>query len=125
MFITLKLNKNEKLNTFEYEDIKSYMYYTQKVLNNIMGFNDISAWASKAQETLNGKGYPNKIMAKDLSFKDRLLAVIGIYSSLVSKKAYRDAYTHEEAIEIMSSFENKLDMAIIADINKILKFIEN
>lgn len=119
------LNKNEKLNTFEYEDIKSYMYYTQKVLNNIMGFNDISAWASKAQETLDANGYPNRVMAKDLSFKDRLLAVICVYSSLVTNKPYRDANIHEKAIEIMSTFENKLDKAIIADINKILKFIEN
>ncbi len=65
------LNKKEPLTSNEYEIIKAYPYYSKKILNNIMGFNDIAVWASKVQERVDGNGYPLGLSAKDLSLKDR------------------------------------------------------
>ena len=116
------LNKTTKLNENEYEIVKSYPYYTKKALSNIMGFNDISIWASNVQETLDGKGYPFGRSGKDLSLKDRLLAVLNIYESLSQEKSYRKAFSKDEAIKIMYKMveEGKLDKAIIGDINEVL-----
>ena len=113
--------KKSKLDENEYEIVKSYPYYTNKILSSIMGFNDISNWASKVQETLDSKGYPNQIDAKDLSFKDRLLASLNIYNSLRSTKVYREQYSHLEAIEMMKklAINNKIDKSIVEDFNTI------
>lgn len=63
------MKKIDELLPNEYAKIQSYPYYTQLVLNNIMGFNDISSWASTVQERLDGSGYPYCLESKDLSLK--------------------------------------------------------
>lgn len=117
------LNKSDKLTSNEYEVVKAYPYYTKKILSNLMGFNDITNWASRVQETIDGEGYPYKLSAKDLSLKDRLMAALNVYQSLRSKKFYRDRFSHEDSIKIMEDLANskKLDMAIVNDINNQLK----
>ncbi|ADG93459.1 putative metal dependent phosphohydrolase [Arcobacter nitrofigilis DSM 7299] len=117
------INKKTKLETWEYEEIKSYPYYTKKVLSNIMGFDDISSWASKVQEKPNGKGYPFCLKGKDLSLKDRLLAVVNSFSALSSTKSYRKAYNKAEAIKILKDSAQKddsYDLSIIEDLEKVL-----
>lgn len=115
------LNKKTKLTLNEFEQIKAYPFYTKKVLSNIIGFNDISTWASNVQETLDSKGYPYGLHGKDLSFKDRLLSSLNIYYALKSEKQYRKAYSHMEAISIMKELviSDKLDKSIVEDMNKI------
>ncbi|TLP36327.1 HD domain-containing phosphohydrolase [Arcobacter arenosus] len=114
------LNKPGNLNESEFEIMKTYPYYTKKILTNLMGFNDISNWASRAQERVDGKGYPYKLSGKDLSLKDRLMAVLNVYQSLTTKKSYRDKYNHKEAINIMLelSEEGTLDKTIVKDVKK-------
>ena len=113
------LEKEGKLSEQEYEVIKAYPFYTKKVLSNIMGFNDINTWACKIQESLNANGYPFGFSANELSLKDRLLAVSNIYHALKSKRVYRDALNHNEAIKIMRKMANdlKLDKAIVEHID--------
>ena len=117
------LNKTSKLKDEEYEIIKAYPYYTKKILNNIMGFNDISKWASRFQECLDGSGYPSRLSAKDLSLKDRLMAVLNVYQALRTKKAYRDEHMHEDSIKIMLELANnsKLDIATVKHLSEQLK----
>lgn len=113
------INKSDKLSENEYEVIKSYPYYTKKILSNLMGFNDITNWACRVQESIDGTGYPYKLSGKDLSLKDRLMATLNIYYSLSTKKNYRDAFSHKEAISIMNKQVNdgKLDKGIVEDLN--------
>jgi len=117
------LNKKEELSKNEYELIKSYPYYTKKILSNIIGFADIVSLSSRVQESINGEGYPFNYEAKDLSLKHRLLSILVVYNALLSTKFYRKAYCHEEAIEIMNEMANKgqLDSSIIRDIDEVLK----
>lgn len=112
------LEKKEKLTSNEYEVVKAYPYYTKKILSNLIGFNDITNWASRAQETIDGEGYPYKLTGKDLSLKDRLLAVLNVYQSLRTKKSYREAYSHKTSISMMRDLakNKKIDISIVNDI---------
>ena len=87
-----------------------------------MGFNDISLSTSKVQEFLDGTGYPFSLEAKDMSFKDRLLVSLNIYTSLQNNKKYAKAYSHNETINILKELSNnkKLDGTIIDDIDSVL-----
>ncbi len=112
------IHKNKALSKNEYEVIKSYPYYTKKVLNNIIGFSDITNWACRIQERLDGSGYPFKLSGKDLSLKDRLMAILSVYHALLTKKTYRDAYGKEEIFQILrkEAEQSKLDKAIVEDL---------
>lgn len=81
------LDKKENLTLLEVEKIKAYPYYTKKMLSPIMGFADITSWAIKVQERLDGSGYIYGLEAKDLAFKDRVLTVISAYNALREKKS--------------------------------------
>lgn len=117
------LNKKEPLTSNEYEIIKAYPYYSKKILNNIMGFNDIAVWASKVQERVDGNGYPLGLSAKELSLKDRLMNTLNVYHALKEPKVYRVAFSHEKAIEIMKNEakEGKLDMSLVEDFDRFFK----
>ncbi len=115
------LHKKSKLSIQEYEIIKSYPYYTKKILNNIMGFTNISSLASKVQETLDVNGYPYKIKSSDLSFNDRLMATLNIYIQLISTKPYRKSFSQAKSFLIMQTLVNnkKIDESIVNDLKKI------
>jgi HD-GYP domain-containing protein (c-di-GMP phosphodiesterase class II) len=87
-----------------------------------MGFNDIALLSSKIQESLDSSGYPYKLSAKEMSFKDRLLSTLNIYTSLRQEKKYRKAYSHNEVINILKDMSNnkKVDFSIVKDLDIIL-----
>jgi len=101
--------------------LKSNIYHNKNALRSIYGFDNISKWATRHQEQLDGDGYPSKIEASELSLKDRLMAVLNIYNSLLDEKYYRSAFSHEEAIEILNIKAKNyyLDKAIVNDISEI------
>ncbi len=117
------LNKQNSLDDNEYEEIKAYPYYTKKVLSNIIGFNDLCSYAYKVQEQIDANGYPFSLEAKDLSLKDRSLALVNIYTALTSNKPYRKAYTKKEAFDILEQKvkENRVDETIVNDFKEIFK----
>ena len=117
------LEKVDELNIYEIEKIRTYPYYTKKILQNIIGFADITSWAIKVQERLDGTGYISALRAKDLNFKDRLLQTLNAYNALREDRVYREFFNHDEAIEILKfeASENRFDIAIIEDLDKILK----
>lgn len=116
------LEKKEPLSDEEKEQIKSYPYHTKRVLNSIMGFSDICNLSFKAQERLDGSG-TFALTSKDLSFKDRLLICLVIYSALRETKTYRDSFSHQKAIEIMQNMvkANEIDESIVDIFDKILE----
>lgn len=115
------LTKNTPLEKNEYEIVKSYPYYTKKILSNIIGFNDITNWASKIQEYIDGSGYPYSINGKDLSLKDRLMAITYIFTALTTSKPYRNSFKKDEAFSILEQLasNSKIDKAIVEDFIKI------
>lgn len=117
------LEKVDELDIYEIEKIRTYPYYTKKVLQNIIGFSDILSWATKVQERLDGSGYLSGLSAKDLNFKDRLLQTLNAYNALREDRVYREFFNHNEAIEILKfeASENRFDMAIIEDLDRVLK----
>jgi HD-GYP domain-containing protein (c-di-GMP phosphodiesterase class II) len=117
------LEKEQELDIYEIEKIKTFPYYTQKILQNIIGFADIASCAAKIQERLDGSGYSSALLGKDLTFKDRLLQSINAYNSITQNRVYREHFSHDETIEILKfeASESKFDLAIIEDIDKVLK----
>ena len=54
-------------------------------------------------EKWNGKGYPEGISGDTIPLAGRLMAVADVYDALISKRVYKEAFPHEEAVRIIAS----------------------
>lgn len=52
-------------------------------------------------EKWNGEGYPYGLKGKEIPLSARVMTVADVYDALISKRVYKEAYSHEEAVEIM------------------------
>lgn len=52
-------------------------------------------------ERWNGTGYPTGISGEDIPLCARILSIADVYDALTSKRSYKEAYSHEKAIEII------------------------
>jgi putative two-component system response regulator len=52
-------------------------------------------------EKWNGKGYPRGLAGEDIPLAARIMAVADVYDALVSKRVYKDAFSHEKAVAII------------------------
>ncbi|ROV59462.1 phosphohydrolase [Vibrio ponticus] len=64
----------------------------------------VPRYASTHHETLNGRGYPRKLSASDLSIPERILAIADIFEALTAAdRPYKKAKPLSVAIDIMHS----------------------
>jgi len=52
-------------------------------------------------ERWDGSGYPKGLKGTDIPLSARIMAVADVYDALRSKRVYKKAYTHEEAVNII------------------------
>ena len=52
-------------------------------------------------EWWDGTGYPEGLKGTDIPLSARIMAVADVYDALRSKRVYKEAYTHEEAVTII------------------------
>lgn len=52
-------------------------------------------------EKWNGKGYPQGLEGENIPLAARLMAVADVYDALISKRPYKEAFPHEQAMEII------------------------
>ena len=52
-------------------------------------------------ERLDGSGYPRGLVGDELDLATRILAVCDVYDALVSRRAYRPAWSREQALDLL------------------------
>jgi HD-GYP domain-containing protein (c-di-GMP phosphodiesterase class II) len=116
------LEKPDKLDTFEFDEIKKHTYFTRLALDKIPGFEDISNWAANHHEKLNGKGYPESLTAEALDFESRLMGVVDIYQALTEERPYRRGLSHKETMKTIHSMANGdfIDDQIARDVDNVI-----
>ena len=115
------LEKPDRLTDEEFSRMKDHAAATRYVLSRISGFEDICEWASNHHEKLDGSGYSQGLMARDLSFEDRLMACADVYQALTVKRPYKDGLSHPKAIALMRNMakDGKIDVDIVEDMGKV------
>ena len=117
------LEKPGSLTSIEFNRIKNHAYWTYMLLSDIPNIEDIRDWASRHHEKLNGSGYPFGLKESDLSFEDKLLAVIDIYQALIEKRSYKKEFTEYDTFAILRQMvnDNLIDGRIVNDLIKVYK----
>lgn len=115
------LEKTEKLSESEYSYVKTHVDATYQVLRKAKGLSDVTAWASRHHEKLNGSGYPHGLFAKDLSHEERLMTCCDIYQALTEDTPYKKALSHKNAISVMRDMvtRGEIDSSIVSDMDSI------
>ena len=104
----LILNKPGKLTEDEFNIIKRHCDKGEMVISRIIERvdNDVFLYHAKRfaayhHEKWNGAGYPRGLSGRDIPLEGRILAIADVYDALVSKRPYKERFTHEQAVEII------------------------
>jgi putative two-component system response regulator len=54
-------------------------------------------------EKWDGTGYPNGLKGDNIPIAARFMALADVYDALISKRVYKEAMSHEKAVEIILS----------------------
>lgn len=95
------LLKSGSLNGEEYEEVKKHSEIGTEIIKPFRFFNEVILIVRHHHEKYDGTGYPDGLKGKDIPLGSRILAIADCYDALTSKRAYRDAYSPGEAINIM------------------------
>jgi putative nucleotidyltransferase with HDIG domain len=72
-------------------------------------------------ERLDGSGYPRGLGAPDLDIETRILALCDVFDALLSKRVYRDAWTLEDALGLISRESGtKFDPACVNALERVI-----
>jgi HD-GYP domain-containing protein (c-di-GMP phosphodiesterase class II) len=96
------LNKPGPLDDDEYVAVQEHPDNGYRLLHELGGFTDaVRQLVRDHHERLDGEGYPRRLSAQQIDLDTRILTVCDVYDALMSKRVYRDAWTHEEAMELL------------------------
>jgi len=115
------LEKPGALTSIEYNRVKNHAYWTYLLLSEIPDIEDIKNWAGRHHEKLDGSGYPFGLKESDLSFEDKLLAVIDIFQALIEKRSYKKEFKLYDTFAILRQMarDNFIDSKIVEDVIKV------
>lgn len=113
------LEKPANLSRNEFKIVKKHVYYTYTILKKIRGIGEIYEWAGLHHERLNGKGYPFKRTALELSFGSRIMAVSDIFTAISEDRPYRKGMNKKKALKVLDGMARRNE--IDGDILSILK----
>lgn len=122
------LLKPGRLTKEEFEVMKTHTTKGAEILNfisNVLDKDFAEASLNIAtyhHERIDGRGYPKGLVGDEIPLCAQIVSVADVYDALVTKRVYKDAYSHEEATkmiiagecgtfskELLASFKNVCD----------------
>lgn len=100
---TQLLEKPGVLSPEEYTVMKSHVYYTKLILNQVPGLELVAKWAGNHHERLDGGGYADRIAGHELSLEERLVSVCDVYQALTEERPYRSGESPARALGVIES----------------------
>lgn len=103
------LLKPGKLTPEEFEEMKAHTIYGEEVISNLeqMAGSPTSFLscakeiAGSHHEKYDGSGYPRGLVGDNIPLAGRIMAIADVYDALISKRVYKDAISHSDAMQIM------------------------
>jgi HD domain len=96
------LKKPGSLTPAEFELVEEHPERGRRLLRELGGFDDrVLRLVRDHHERLDGSGYPNGASADELDLDTRILSVCDVYDALLSRRVYREAWSHEQAVALL------------------------
>ena len=96
------LDKPGPLDDDEYAVVQEHPDRGFRLLHELGGFTEaVRQLVRDHHERLDGAGYPRGLSAQEIDLDTRILTVCDVYDALMSKRVYRDAWTHDDAMRLL------------------------
>jgi cyclic di-GMP phosphodiesterase len=102
------LLKPASLTREEFEEMKNHTLIGRTIINEAekdLGSNSFLHMAREISEShhenWDGTGYPHGLKGKQIPLSARLMTVADVYDALVSKRPYKEPFTHKQAMDII------------------------
>lgn len=126
------LNKPGRLTKEEFEIMKQHTVKGCEILQKIPDMIDKDIYkysydiCRHHHERWDGKGYPDGLSGDDISIWAQVVSVADVYDALTSKRVYKEAYSHETAINMIfngecGAFNPKVLNVLRMHMDKIIK----
>lgn len=117
------LNKEGKLTDEEFQIIKSHtligfnvLEEARKEIKDESLYDLAQEMARHHHEKWDGSGYPDGLKGEDIPLSARVMALVDVYDALMSKRPYKEAYSHGKSIEIIRESSGTHFDPIIVDV---------
>jgi HD-GYP domain-containing protein (c-di-GMP phosphodiesterase class II) len=116
------LKKPGPLDDDEYAVIQEHPERGHRLLAGLGGFPDaVRQLVRDHHERLDGSGYPRGLSGDEIELDTRILTVCDIYDALISKRVYRGAWSHDEAMALLRrETEHALDQRCVAALEQVI-----
>jgi putative two-component system response regulator len=108
------LRKASPLDYHEYEYMKTHTTLGLQAFEKIIRETGGTRWLYLAKdiaychhEHWDGSGYPNGLKGEEIPIYARILTIADVYDALTSSRSYKDAYTHQRAVDIILEGKGK------------------
>jgi len=117
------LKKPGPLEPDEYDVIRTHTVRGAELVMELGGFrDDVRRMVLGHHERLDGSGYPHGRSGQDIDLETRLLACCDVYDALCSTRVYRDAWSHEQALDLLrAEAGHTLDARCVAALERVLE----
>lgn len=101
------LNKPGRLDPDEFEIMKQHTVIGVKMLEQIEQLRDLPFYdyariiAHYHHERWDGRGYPAGLKGDEIPICAQIVSLADVYDALVSKRVYKGAFPHEEAVQMI------------------------
>jgi putative two-component system response regulator len=108
------LNKQGKLDSEEYDKMKLHTTEGARIIDRMIKqtgeeefLNNAKLFAEYHHECWDGTGYPHGLSGTEIPLQGRIMAIADVYDALVSLRPYKEAFTNEEAIRIITTMAGR------------------
>lgn len=102
------LQKTGPLTEEEKKQIKKHpILAAREILKPISEVQDIIPIIEHHHENWDGSGYPGKVSGKDIPLSSQIILIVDAYFAIIEPRAYRNALSQQEAIDIIKNDANK------------------
>lgn len=108
------LAKPGRLSDDEYTEIKRHPEIGARILKDVQYLADLVPAIEAHHERLDGFGYGRGLTAESIPIEARVLAVADAYDAMTSTRPYREAMTHDAAVEqLLGGRDTQFDGAVV------------
>jgi len=104
------LNKPGPLTEDEFTTMKTHSQAGERIIDKAIHLTGDADFLHNAKmiaayhhECWDGSGYPYGLKGTEIPLQGRLMAIIDVYDALVSERPYKEAFSHEEALKVISN----------------------
>ncbi len=111
------LKKEDALSHEEFEEIKTHVLKTRRILDqiNFEGiYKEVPKIAESHHEKMDGSGYPKGLRGDEIPLGAKIIAVADFFEAVTSKRHYRDPMSLDVAFELLvQKSDHHFDGAIV------------